>query len=441
VDVRTDRQIRAALARAKPGDEIRVHPGTYRGGLTLRRSGTAEHPIVIRGIVPAREATKPAWEARGLPVIDGRGKTYNGLLLEGTPEKLIRHVVLDHLQVRNAKEVGVHLHRAAWCVVQHCQIYDNGKYVNLHVNKGGAEGGRHLIQFNHIADLKHGRLAITHEEQPGVTYYGFKQDNYVGPGTIFRGNRVEGHSDGICPSGDEDDANKVAETLDDVRARWFNHSMDIYNNLVRDHADDAIESDGVAINQRVFHNRFYRAQNAISISPAMPGPFFFFANLARDFFESSVKLNTRSGRGVIRNAYFYHNVFARGRQLVDGAASGAIMTLWSGTPSKNIVYRNNIFTGTRALFDFQGLPHRPDMDYDLWFTTKGRGPVKAARARFERAGVSWERHGLFADPKLKRSLKPRLNSAVRDRGVVIPGINTRYVGRAPDIGAFEMKRR
>jgi len=431
VQVRDDAALRRALAAARPGDEVRIHPGTYRGPVRLTRSGSAEHPIVLRGVVAGRDARRPVWQVRGLPVIDGGGRSQSGLLLEGSPGKLIHHVVVDHLQVRNAREVGIHLVWAAWCVVQHCQAYDNGSYTNVHVNKGGPQGGRHLIQYNHIADLKHGPRRYTHEEQRDVTYYGFKQDNYCGPGTIVRGNRIEGHSDGIHPSGDEADAPQVAETLPDVRRRWYNHSTDIHDNVILDHLDDAIEADGVAINMRIFRNRMDRSQNAISVSPSMPGPFFIFGNVAEGFHESCVKLNTGEGRGMIRNIFFYNNTFVHGGRA-NPDTGGAIMTLWAGTPSRNIVYRNNIFVGKHKLIDFQDLPHRPDMDHDLWFTTQGKGAFGAAGARFRRGGVRWEPHGLFADPRLDRSGRPGAASPARGKGTPVPGLSEGSV----DIGAL-----
>jgi hypothetical protein len=441
VEVRSDQKLRAAVKRALPGDEIRVHPGTYRGGLTITRSGTAEHPIVIRGVVRAADVGKPAWKVRGLPVIDGRGKTYNGVLIQGSRQGLTKHVVLSHLQVRNATDVGIHLEWAADCVVQRCQSYDNGRYANVHVNKGGPFAGRHLIQHNHIADLEHASAGYFNDEQTAlrrrITYYGYKQDNYVGPGTVFRGNLVEGHVDAVHSSGDESDAPKVHPYLENVRRRWFNHSSDVYDNHIRDHNGDGVEADGVAMNQRVFRNRIERCQNAISVSPALPGPFFFLRNTARDYYESCAKLNTGEGRGIIRNLYFYHNTFARGSRHTGLAAGGAIMTIWRGTPSHNIVFRNNVFTGTRGLISFQGLAHKPDMDHDLWFSTRGEGAFRDARSVFSDGGVPWERRGLFADPKLGPDLRPGRASPTRDRGQRIPGINPRFSGSAPDLGAFE----
>jgi hypothetical protein len=438
VEVRDNAALRKAVAEARPGDEIRVHPGGYSGGVTIKRSGTERHPIVIRGVVPAAEANKPAHKARGLPVIDGKNRTYNGVLIEGSRGRLVKHVVLDRLRVQNAAHVGVHLVWAAWCVVQRCQLFDNGKLANVHVNKGGPQGGRHLIQLNHIADKVHRGGGYSHREQPGRTYYGFKQDNYAGPGLIVRRNLIEGHSDGIAPGGDESDAAKVAESLPDVGSRWFNHGADISGNNIRDHADDAIELDGVAVNMRVLRNRMTRCQNVISISPALPGPFFIVRNRAYDFNESAVKLNTGSGRGIIRNAFFYHNTFVHGGRTINTATNGAIMTIWRGTPSKNLSFKNNIFTGERELIAFQGLAHRPAMDHDLWYSSKGRGTFNRARSTFQRGGLRWEDHGVFADPRLGADQVPRRDSPVRDRAVVIPGINLGYAGKAPDIGAVEL---
>jgi len=36
----------------------------------ISASGTAEHPIVIRGVVDAGELSKKTWEKQGLPFID-----------------------------------------------------------------------------------------------------------------------------------------------------------------------------------------------------------------------------------------------------------------------------------------------------------------------------------------------------------------------------------
>ncbi|KPK10603.1 MAG: hypothetical protein AMJ68_08565 [Acidithiobacillales bacterium SG8_45] len=406
VNVTDLRTLQDAVNVAEPGTTILVAPGTYQGTLTIRRSGTPGHPIVIRG---------------DLPAIDARGHE-TGILIENA-----HHIVLDSLQVRNAEKHGVYLLRASHCVVQFLQIYDNGSW-NLIISKGGERAGRHLVQYNHIADLKHGRFRFDYREQKDVTYYGIIQDNQGGWGSTIRGNLVEGHVDGISPSGDEHDLKHISESHPDILSKWVNREVDIYDNVIVEQRDDGIEADGVCVNMRIFRNRVRRAQNATTIAPVGPGPVFFVRNLLTEYNESGVKFNTAPGRGLIRNVYYYHNTFVPWEYNLEG-----ILTLWAGTPSKNIVFRNNIFTGRLRAFSFQGVAHRPDMDYDLWLA---RG-IKKAKRRFEKAQLPWEMHGVFADPNLSSAYVPRAGSPAIDNAVRLPGINNNYFGAGPDLGAIE----
>jgi hypothetical protein len=409
-----------AVAVAQPGTTILVAPGTYYGTVTVRRSGSPGLPIVIRGDVSGWSKI-PARERRGLPVIDARGHE-TGILIENAS-----HVVLDNLQVRNAEKHGVYLLRASHCVVQYMQIYDNGTW-NLIISKGGEQAGRHLVQYNHIADLEHGHFRFDYRGQKGVTYYGIIQDNQGGWGSTIRGNYIEGHVDGISPTGDEHELVQIPETYPDVLAKWTSREVDIYDNIVVDQRDDGIEADGVCVNMRIFRNRIQRAQNATSIAPAGPGPFFFLRNVLVEYNESGVKFNTAPGRGLIRNVYYYHNTFIPWEFNDRG-----ILTLWAGTPSKNIVFRNNIFAGRLRAFSFQGVAHRPNMDYDLWYA-KG---VKQAKRKFKQAGLAWETHGVFADPELTRDYALKPGSAAIDHAIALPGINNNYYGAGPDLGAIE----
>jgi hypothetical protein len=422
VRVSTIEALQRAVDTARPGTTILVARGTYRGQVTVHRAGAAGRPIVIQGDVPASDL--PVWQRFDLPVIDARGQE-TGILIEDT-----NHVVLDRLQVTGGDKHGVYLLRASHCVVQHMQIYDNGTW-NLIISKGGATAGRHLIQYNHVADLEHGRFRFDYREQKDVTYYGIIQDNQGGWGTTIRGNRVEGHVDGISPSGDEHELRMVVEDHPDVLSTWINREVDVYDNVILDQRDDAIESDGVGVNVRIFRNTVHRAQNAVSIAPAGPGPFFFVRNVLVGYNESGVKFNTADGRGLIRNIYFYHNTFSPGPDNRFG-----VLTLWAGTPSKNIVFRNNIFAGRIRAIAFQGLAHQPDMDNDLWQTRDPEEP----RERFERVGLRWEPHGVFGDPRLTRDFRLRRDSLAIDRAKALPGINDEFHGAAPDLGAFELSQ-
>ena len=416
-------KLQRAADAAEPGTTILVAPGIYRGQLVVRRSGVAGRPIVIRGEVKALSV--PVWERKDLPVIDATKKD-TGIQLDG-----VHDVVLDSLQVRNAVKHGVYLLRASHCVVQRMQIYDNGTW-NLIVSKGGPTAGRHLIQDNHVADLDHGRFLFDYRGSSDVTYYGIIQDNQPGWGTTIRRNRVEGHVDGIVPSGDEHELKSIGERDPDVVSRGFNGEVDVYDNQILEQRDDAIEADGVIVNLRVFRNMTKLSQNGVSIAPIGPGPIFFVRNIISDYNESCVKLNTGEGRGLIRNVFYFHNTFMPWEFNERG-----ILTIWGGTPSKNIVFRNNIFGNDMRAISEQGLAHRLDMDYDLWHAQG----TDAARRLFEDAGLRWEDHGVFGNPRFGRDFVLGAKSPAIDRALRIPGINDEYVGIGPDIGAKEFGSR
>jgi nitrous oxidase accessory protein NosD len=113
IDVRDAATLEAALSRAKPGDSIRLHDGTYRGRFSATASGTVQQPIFLCGAVGA--------------VLDGNGeKSGYGLHLDGanfwhligfTVQDVQKGVVLDHCQhvviqamtVRQIGDEGIHL--------------------------------------------------------------------------------------------------------------------------------------------------------------------------------------------------------------------------------------------------------------------------------------------------------------------------------------------
>jgi hypothetical protein len=430
-------QLRAALSDARPGDEIVLAPGTYAGGLAVARSGTAEHPIVIRGGIDPAQKTKPVDQRTGLPVINGSG--YNPVVtVTGS------YVVLDSLRLENTSLIGIQLEAAKYCVIEGCQVTGRSSGYNqyIYIHGGGAGGGRHLVQDNHLAD------------SGAASGYGILQHGHAGPGTVIRRNIITGFHDGINPSGDELELTDaiLPETHPDVLGTWSNHSTDVYENVIHTSSDDDIEVDGIAVNERIFRNYLSTGAgdsctNAISIAPVAPGPFFFVRNIVTNFHEGGIKYNTASNRGTIRNCFFYHNTVKNDEGV---ERRGMLLTMWegdgdAGSPSKNTVYKNNIFAGDKMLIQRLVTVHTPQYDPNLWYTkqTSGtmfqwgkNGPYYTSFADWQK-GTGEEAHGLYAAPLVGADFRLAAQSPAIDKGVRIPGINDSYAGGAPDMGAYE----
>ena len=84
-----DESLRESLRAARPGDVVRIRPGTYRGGVSAPLVGEKDRPIVIEG------------DEKVLPVIDGGG---SGIHLPGAA-----YVTLRNLHLRGATGNGLNI--------------------------------------------------------------------------------------------------------------------------------------------------------------------------------------------------------------------------------------------------------------------------------------------------------------------------------------------
>ncbi len=119
----------ASLPALGPGDEVRVHPGTYRETKRWQQSGTALAPIVVRGVGDPR------------PVIDVDGLNVNGSLPNPRAAFQIEasNIVIERFALRNARNgslngAGIRLNGGAIvnitlrdCIITAC---DNGMMSN-----------------------------------------------------------------------------------------------------------------------------------------------------------------------------------------------------------------------------------------------------------------------------------------------------------------------
>jgi hypothetical protein len=494
------RTVQRAADLAQAGDLVLVQPGVYRERVSMTRSGTASQPIVFRGNGPGAVldgadgaiAAGVAWTAAGggvysrvtgfptdhvvteagrlyrygsLAALPGLaagppggfhfdGTTLHVKLADGTSPAthtmhVARHedgIVLDgvswvrveNLEIRHYGSggygKGVYLRYASDCAVRESRIHDvesAGVWI-----KGGS---RHRVEDNEIWStsifgwpwpLAKGSTA----EDNGVVF----TDDF-GRGHVVRRNTIHGTFNGIGGGG-------VAAPPGTT------NEIDIHDNVLYQHTDDALEPEGYGSNVRVFHNLVRDVHMAFSIAPLFPGPIYLVRNAVhrvgntrtslQDGYSASVLKLNHGYPDVTGPIYLYHNTF-----LTDVPATNAIYLMTPGT-ARLVRARNNVIAGTRYVIEKENTVPL-DLDGDLLYTTdagrfvKWQGVAYASLAAL-RSGTGQEPSGMsfapqFVDPAAD-DFRPAGRSPMIDRALRLPGINDGWWGRGPDVGAVEATR-
>jgi hypothetical protein len=248
-------------------------------------------------------------------------------------------------------------------------------------------------------------------------------------------------------------------------------SIDFYNNDVSNVHDNCFESDGAMRNIRVFRNRcFNSGTGAMSPQPIFGGPVYFIRNVVYNDVYGPLKIQgDPSGILVYQNTYV-----------------GEIAQL---TPASNMHFRNNLILGQGArgpvfaidthtsysssdyngFFAFQGLVANTNAKAEYSFQWNsppaGAAPDYVSKREVRRfnalaeyaKATGQDTHSREIDYSVfQRAAAPDFTNPTRlygpeevdltlrkgsravDAGVVLPGITDGYVGRAPDLGAYEL---
>jgi hypothetical protein len=494
------RHIQRAADLSLPGDLISIQPGVYRESVSVTRSGTASQPIVYRGAATgvildgADEAIAggAAWTAvgggvysrvLGFPtghVVIEAGRLFRygtlaalqalgagapgGFYFDGTtlfvkfPDgsapsahamnvarfedgffvNMAANVRIESVEIRyfGAGDFGrgVYLRYAADCTVKACKIHEVGA-AGVWI-KGG---DRHRVEDNEISDTSIFGWPWDFTKGSSAENDGVLFTDDVGRGNVVRRNTIHGTFNGVGACGSLPPPSGVTSEID------------LYENVLYQHTDDAFEPEGYCANVRIWGNQIRDVHMAIAAAPAAPGPLFVVRNVAYrvgntrtsqvdGYLASALKINSDSATPV-GPLFVYHNTF-----LTSAPNTDAVALLNPGTGTF-ILALNNVLAGTRyALYKVNPIVWTGNGN-DL-YTTDPTRLVSWLGVRYNtlaayRVGVpGQEPQGISALPQLVNppggDFSPLPGSLLVDHAVPIAGINDGYRGPAPDIGAFEL---
>lgn len=403
------RGLAAAQRAAKPGTLCLLQPGRYPGTFDVRQSGEPGRPIVWRG--PADGSA-----VLGGPDELGRPAAV-GISASG------RHDVwFDDLTVRHA-DYGIVAHDAQRLVVRHCQVRDCEYGFTCTRNTQGQVHGLFLTDNLMVGPS-------TWPRQKGIE--NARGIQITGSGHVVAYNRIRGYADAI-----------------DTFPSPVCAAIDVHNNELSELTDDGIEMDYSERNTRCFHNRLTNVFQGISLQPVYGGPVYVFRNAIYNVCVETFKLHNGPSGGL-----FFHNTSVK---------QGVALTVMTDRPVRNCVMRNNLFLGTADTyvvcfdapmegcdFDFDGFAMTGTFDRFLkWNGVRYAAfPDVLATAPVYRHAQCLDAAQLLAAPAASppddpaqmwpaADLRLRPDAQAVDAGTPLAGINDRFTGRAPDLGAYE----
>ena len=420
-------ECRGSLVHLKSGKRYEAEVGLAGGAFDHRVAFTTwpDRPPVARTVpVAAGRSTLEITEggnAAGYVVYDGKGAILDaGNAHDFNIRIAASHVIVRNLVLRGARVDAIRIAPNVTDVI----IEDNEISGWGRAREGGGardldsaihaicnscpEVARITIQRNRIHSPRYGANSWSDGHPQGPQAVTF---NNCGGNHVIRGNdmrSVNGNKYNDVIGGDEN-----------ISTRGFpNADSDIYDNVVADAWDDGIESEGGNRNVRIWSNYIDNTGTGIATTVTSVGPVYIFRNVydrsrfygkrAADddqrqaFFKAGSSAALGDGR-----RYLFHNTMLQRRDGESKKTLGAGLAI-SGTGDdqrvRNTWSMNNLYRIWREGNDSSQLGGDNLFDNDLHL---GPGPVDSV--------------------------------VVRDQGKRIPNFNDDFLGKAPDIGAEEMR--
>lgn len=468
-----DSEYRGSLVGLRPGTEHEAELSA--GGRSVRlafRTRSDVFPIGKTTIVPAGESSAPlvikeSGTADGYHLVTVAPGTRATIDLRNTaPVGVVvsaDFVIVRGLEVRNAAQHGIQIQENRHdVVVEQCHVihWGRGGGAASFGSLGNTDSGIMASRGTHRLTLQRNLL-----EHPRGASNDWMSGHPAGPqgisifhsrgGHVIRYNEIwstEAHAfnDGIGGGANFSDGGNM------------NRDSDIYGNIVRNAWDDALEIEGANMNVRIWGNYVHECYVAIATAATFKGPLYVFRNVVGTSRRSDgntaggtmIKTGDRDFGGGRR--YVFHNTALQ--------PNGVFNIFGAFTP--NCISRNNVFDAPGRLMpdpraDTAQSPP-PDLNYDF-VTTLDRdgssekhgirtdwriGPLFIAsyalefyptsttmRVRGGKIPVKFgEAERTLTDPVLQTA------NPLLDAGQSLPGFNDDFIGKAPDLGAFEVGR-
>lgn len=231
----------------------------------------------------------------------------------------------------------------------------------------------------------------------------------------------------------------------------LNRDSDVYGNLIRSVWDDAIEVEGANMNVRVWGNYLEKYFQGVATAATTFGPIYIYRNIfaeSRRGQRNSLGGNMfkLGGRGEFQGGrrYFFHNTAVQPNGPYGSVRRCANCVAW-----------NNIF-------DVPGnssgqAEATSDFNYNYGGGGQEENPVGFPRTpastrlfvssyalefypRLYVNSIIWGAHPYEFGDKKRNITDPvvQIKNPMIDGGMIIPGFNDEFKGKAPDLGAFEV---
>ncbi len=404
----------AAEAAAQPGDVLLLQPGTYVGPFAITKSGEPGKPIVWRGTDRAKV------------ILSGNRKD-ECVSMSGRD-----HRQFEDLSFVHANQACIKSYGCQHVVVRRCSFSDFttsgiiGQGKAQRERGGKIEEGRNSKNWFVVDNTVIGGKSWQ-KDRGSRTAFGV---GLSGSGHVIAWNRIEDMWDCVSLSGSNGTEPGTG-------------SLDICYNDLRQGSDDGIEADYIFHNVRIYRNQLTNTFSSLSSQPTYGGPTYMLFNAMQNTGNKPFKLHVNSTGTIIA-----HNTCTASREA------------FYGSSAHDAIFMNNLLLGTGGEQGYW-LATQMDpmvMDYTGYNVAASTALIKHNNVRYqtmkeftEATGqmkhavrVDWDVFAEDARPagyhKLDKPnpLQLRPGSAAVDAGLVMPGINDGFNGKAPDLGCYEL---